>query len=230
MIFVTDIKDTQGNHYRKLTFDSFMGSYHCYESFYDNDITVSEHYVERKKLILSFSDGTEKAIAIGKDGKHNKNYYTSTLVAIAKTNKFGNIVADFSGNTQITVLVLEDYEIAFAELFDFKFKALKFKDTSYYKQSKSGVLHKPMTKYIVLYRNSVYSLYSRILFYFFELQDQLTVTGLHLDYAKFTVDYNIKEEYKDAFKLAFTKSNFLKLPMKDTWSGLDKLLKEVKTV
>ena len=228
MLFVTDIKDTQGNHYRKLTFDSFIGSYHCFESFYVNDTTISRNYVERKKLILSFSDGTEKAIAIGKDGKHNKNYYASPLVAMAKTNKFGNIVADFSGNTQITVLVLEDYEIAFAELFDFKFETLKFESKSYYGESKTGVAHKPITKYVVTYRHSIYSLYSRILYYFFELQDQLDTTGLHLDCNKFTADYNIKEEYKEAFKLAFIKSNFLKLPMKDTWKDLDKLLKEVK--
>lgn len=229
MLFVTDIKDTQGNHYRKLTFDSFIGSYHCFESFYENDTTISNHYVERKKLILSFSDGTEKAIAIGKDGKHNKNYHASPLVAMAKTNKFGNIVADFGGNTQITVLVLEDYEIAFAELFDFEFEAIKFKGSPFYK-NKTGVLHKPITKYLVKYRSSIYSLYNRILIYFFELQDQLDTTGLHLEYNGFNANYNIKEEYKEAFKLAFIKSNFLKLPMKDTWKDLDKLLKEVKSI
>ena len=228
MLFVTDIKDTQGSHYRKLTFDSFIGSYECFESFYENDTTVSKRYVERKKLILSFSDGTEKAIAIGKEGKHNKNHYASPLSAMAKTNKFGNIVADFSGNTQITILVLEDYEIAFAELFDFKFEPLKSESRSYYKASKAGVSYMPISKYVVTYRNSAYSLYSRILDYFFELQDQLDTTGLHLSYNKFNADYNIKEEYKEAFKLAFIKSNFLKLPMKDTWKDLDKLLKEVK--
>lgn len=230
MIFVTDIKDTQGKHYKKLTFDSFIGAFHCYKSFYKEGTTVSSYFLERKKLLLSFSDGTEKAIAIGKDGKHNKNFYTSSLIAMAKTNKFGNIVADFSGNTQITILVLEDYEIAFAELFDFKFESLKSVDRSYYKVSKAGVSYRPISKYVVTYRNSIYSLYSRILDYFFELQDQLDITGLHLSYNKFNADYNIKEEYKEAFKLAFVKSNFLKLPMKDTWSGLDKLLEEVKSV
>lgn len=229
MLFVTDIKDTQGKHYKKLTFDSFIGSFHCYKSFYKDDKTVSNYFLERKKLLLSFSDGTEKVIAIGKDGKHNKNFYSSSLIAMAKTNKFGNIAANFSGNTQVTVLVLEDYEIAFAELFDFKFEPLKFNE-SYYGRSKSGVLHIPLTKYVVMYRNSIYSLHSRILDYFFELQDELDTNGLHLNYPNFNAYYNIKEEYKEAFKLAFVKSNFLKAPMKNTWSGLDKLLEEVKSV
>jgi len=151
---------------------------------------------------------------------------------MAKTNKFGNIVANFSGNTQVTVLVLEDYEITFAELFDFKFESLESggDSFSYYGRSKSGVLHIPLTKYVVMYRNSIYSLYSRILDYFFELQDQLDINGLHLNHSNFNAYYNIKEEYKEAFKLAFVKSNFLKKPMKDTWSGLDKLLEEVKSV